>query len=507
MPVFPVRNWDRGNYRTGVRSFGANRSGGRRKHAAVDLYAPVGSPVCAVEDGTVVEAGAFYLGTWAVVVRHAGFVARYGEVQPRLAPGITAGASVKAGDVLGYVGRMNGLNISMLHFEMYRGTEAGPLTRRDLMPFQRRADLMNPTEYVDGLRGLTPPVRQTESAPPSPPTPGELPVRAGGNSSINIRGSVGRAGSNRYADVKKIQWLLNVAKQRLSEASRRVLNFASLKEDGICGPRTRGAIAEFQRAVAGFRTPDERIDPGGRTLRMLNAAIRGATATTPTRVAQQRREEARRPAQNPAAGGNNNGGVTAEQIAQIQPALAGRAAAVASDLNQAMRDAQISTRVGQAMFLAQMIHEMGTRSDLNEGGGKKRYNGQVYDYFFLMYDKDSPDPNRRRVAARLGNTQTGDGARFHGRGYVQLTGRDNYQRAGSYLNIDLVGNPDRAAEPAVAVRTAAWYWRFGNGNLNNFTREDTSANFDEVTRRINGGLTHIERRRELYARAKQALGI
>ncbi|MFH4243088.1 glycoside hydrolase family 19 protein, partial [Acinetobacter baumannii] len=59
-----------------------------------------------------------------------------------------------------------------------------------------------------------------------------------------------------------------------------------------------------------------------------------------------------------------------------------------------------------------------------------------------MYDKESPNPRRRKVALDLGNTELGDGARFHGRGYIQLTGRQNYRAAGEYLGIDLENNPD-----------------------------------------------------------------
>lgn len=56
------------------------------------------------------------------------------------------------------------------------------------------------------------------------------------------------------------------------------------------------------------------------------------------------------------------------------------------------------------------------------------------------------------IGKRLGNTVKGDGYRFRGRGYVQLTGRDNYVRAGKALGIDLVGNPELALEPDVAAR-------------------------------------------------------
>jgi putative chitinase len=63
-------------------------------------------------------------------------------------------------------------------------------------------------------------------------------------------------------------------------------------------------------------------------------------------------------------------------------------------------------------------------------------------YLARMYD---PDGLRPAVAARLGNTEGGDGCRFCGRGYVQLTGRANYQRAG------LADDPERALDPAVAA--------------------------------------------------------
>lgn len=199
--------------------------------------------------------------------------------------------------------------------------------------------------------------------------------------------------------------------------------------------------------------------------------------------------------------------VTVEQMLKIRPALGNRATQVTSDLNQAMRDARITTRTGQAMFLAQMLHEMGTRGDLNEIGGDSTvtYNGKKYNYFFYMYDKESPDPGRRDVAKVLGNTEPGDGIKFHGRGYVQLTGRSNYEHAGNYLGIDLINNPDLAAESSTAVRTAAWFWRYGNGNLNALATKD--ANFNAVTKRINGKLTGIEDRMALYKLAKEALGV
>ncbi|MEJ7618485.1 MAG: glycoside hydrolase family 19 protein [Pyrinomonadaceae bacterium] len=199
--------------------------------------------------------------------------------------------------------------------------------------------------------------------------------------------------------------------------------------------------------------------------------------------------------------------ISVQQLLQIQPALesGGRVTQITADLNRATSEAKITTARAQAMFIAQILHEIGAGGDLHENGGQKNYRGQVYDYFFYMYDKGSPDPARRRAAQMIGNTEHGDGAKFHGRGYIQLTGRSNYQRAGEFLHLDLVNDPDLAAEPSHAARIAGWFWRYGNKNLNSIATKD--ANFAIVTRRINGGLRGIEDRRSLYARAKRALNV
>lgn len=95
-----------------------------------------------------------------------------------------------------------------------------------------------------------------------------------------------------------------------------------------------------------------------------------------------------------------------------------------------------------AYALGTAFHETaGTMQPIKELGGSS--------YFFRMYD---PKGARPAVAAQLGNTKPGDGALFPGRGYVQLTGRRNYLRAGTALGIDLVGNPDLAMRPDVAAK-------------------------------------------------------
>lgn len=80
----------------------------------------------------------------------------------------------------------------------------------------------------------------------------------------------------------------------------------------------------------------------------------------------------------------------------------------------------------------------------------------------------------------LGNTEQGDGWRFHGRGYFQYTGRHNYAEYGRKFGVDLVGNPDIAADPQMAARLAVAYW---NDKVPQNKREDVVA----AAYIINGG--------------------
>src|SRR4029453_9125131 len=79
-----------------------------------------------------------------------------------------------------------------------------------------------------------------------------------------------------------------------------------------------------------------------------------------------------------------------------------------------------------------------------------------------------------KVGQVLGNTKEGDGALFHGRGYVQLTGRRNYAKAKTLTGVDLVADPDRAKDPALAYQIAiqgmidGW---FTGKKLSNFIKD------------------------------------
>lgn len=157
---FPLPYLPQQSYRGG-RGFGADRSGVAKKlnipgnvlrHGAVDLIAPPGTPVLAMDDGEVLcNPYKFFFDTYAVEIQHTNFVARYCEIALRTE--VRKHDHVKAGQVIGYVGNQPGGD--MLHLELFSGSKTGPLTTprtKANQPYYRRADLMDPTPVLDALR-------------------------------------------------------------------------------------------------------------------------------------------------------------------------------------------------------------------------------------------------------------------------------------------------------------------------------------------------------------------
>lgn len=99
----------------------------------------------------------------------------------------------------------------------------------------------------------------------------------------------------------------------------------------------------------------------------------------------------------------------------------------------------------------------------------------------------------------LGNTEPDDGWMFRGRGLIQTTGRDNYRATsmGCYGDYRLLDNPDILLLPEEAANSAAWYWY--SRRLNGV------KDVREVTRKINAGLAHLDRRMAQTSRAMEVL--
>jgi len=155
---------------------------------------------------------------------------------------------------------------------------------------------------------------------------------------------------------------------------------------------------------------------------------------------------------------------------------------------------QINTPLRLAHFLAQCGHESGgfkaTSENLNYSA--KGLVGTFKKYFpteavALPYERKPEKIANKVYASRManGSEASGDGYKFRGRGYIQLTGKDNYTQFGKAIGEDVLSNPDIVSGKH-ALLSAAWFW--SKNGLNNLSDGgSTDAVVTTITKRVNGG--------------------
>ncbi len=155
---------------------------------------------------------------------------------------------------------------------------------------------------------------------------------------------------------------------------------------------------------------------------------------------------------------------------------------------------QINTPLRLAHFLAQCGHESGgfraTQENLNYSA--KGLNGIFKKYFPTEAAAAAYARNPQKIAnkvygGRMGNglEASGDGYKFRGRGYIQLTGKDNYTAFGKAIGEDICANPDKVASQ-YALLSAAWF--FSKNGLHKMADGGaTDAVVTSITKRVNGG--------------------
>lgn len=181
-------------------------------------------------------------------------------------------------------------------------------------------------------------------------------------------------------------------------------------------------------------------------------------------------------------------------------------------MNEVFPKYEINTAGRIAAFVAQCGHESGGWRTFSEN---LNYSAKALDAIFGKYfvkaGRDAEEYHRQPekianvvYANRMsnGDTASGDGWRFRGRGPIQLTGRANYAAFSEDMGVDAVDNPDKVSEDKeMALMSAIWFW-----NKNGLNKFADSGDIKTMTKRINGGYIGLEDRIHHYEAAMKALG-
>lgn len=165
---------------------------------------------------------------------------------------------------------------------------------------------------------------------------------------------------------------------------------------------------------------------------------------------------------------------------------------------------KIQTPLRLAHFLAQCSHESAafTRVEENLNYSAERLL-KVFPKYFTRESAEKYAHNNVMIASRVYADRMGnrdetsqDGWKFRGRGYIQLTGKDNYQRFGSKVSENLLTDPDLVATK-YPLLSAAWFW--DSKNLNELADMGSTENeVATITRKVNGGFNGLEERTKLF---------
>jgi len=179
-------------------------------------------------------------------------------------------------------------------------------------------------------------------------------------------------------------------------------------------------------------------------------------------------------------------------------------------LNDTFAKFDINTPARMASFIGQCQHESRDFTHLEED---LRYSAvrlvQIFpNRFTLAKAQDCVAKGKQAIAegmyghrADLGNNKDGDGGLFFGRGVIQLTGRANYTAfANAIKNDEIVNNPSLVATPEFACLSAGWFW--STRKLNDLADK---ADYDLMTKRINGGVLGLAERKANIQKALEIL--
>ena len=160
----------------------------------------------------------------------------------------------------------------------------------------------------------------------------------------------------------------------------------------------------------------------------------------------------------------------------------------------------LTTKLRVAHFMAQIKHESGLKpisENLNySASGLIR----VFRRYFTDLEAINYASQPKRIANRVyanrmgnGNEASGEGWKYRGRGFLQITGKINYFQLHIDTDLDCVKNPDLLLEEANAMVSALWFWK--KAGLNSLADKN---DLKGITRRINGGYAGLSEREKLF---------
>ena len=160
-----------------------------------------------------------------------------------------------------------------------------------------------------------------------------------------------------------------------------------------------------------------------------------------------------------------------------------------------------------AHFMAQIAHESMNFSRKEENlmysadrllvVFPKYFNQESVKYYALQPENIANHIYSNRMGN--GNESSGDGWKYRGRGYIQLTGKDNYSAFDQFVPESIIDNPELVAIK-YPLLSAGWFWN--SKNLNEIADDN---NIDLITRRINGGFNGLEDRKVKFVKFYELL--
>jgi len=196
-----------------------------------------------------------------------------------------------------------------------------------------------------------------------------------------------------------------------------------------------------------------------------------------------------------------------DQLRKVAP----RALPYLNQINLAMLKFGITTKASQAAYVAQMLHESGNFTKMEENlnyspvGLLATWPSRFTPATAAQYGRTAAHPANQVIIAniaygnRMGNgpSTTGEGWRYRGRGPGQLTGKNNYRDCGAALGMDLIAYPELVASPDVGCLAFAWFWSKGNPTGKSLSLLADKGQINAVSVAVNGGEKGLAERAQL----------